>query len=500
MEEVSEETCDMAFGLFDRYGRVERKYIKPGFRQGTGVWDRELDHGDILFIDKLRVESEARRRGVGTKLFKAVLNHVRGSAGPRKFVAVVGPGILRQDTDETDRDEAMGALATSRRFWRSLGFRRIGTSPWFAYTDQPGHPSKELDISKDWDSVQDTGSYTAISQHVQAALASVMSIRTPNAETLRQLERALPGSSEDERWFATDEEGNTVLHLAAKKGCLEIARHIVTSCPILSTARNREGETPLEAFESAMEQFRTNRGYHEMVEVISDLFLGFGPRDIALLGVLSGREVFNLNQLTREKISCISSATNERARQIHPEVDAIRDALRLKYGCTCGKCIGGFLSPRMRRMLLEQVAVQLDMDVYMVDDEDWIDRGHEILSIRFTECLEKEMIPSEDNIVSLVSDEEQHILATFLEEGGNVSCQVRTIFQRVLRGEHWARLLGNDPEVLERCYDLPECRNDLELGFVSGMCGYQGVSPGRQYYHDGLLDDEEEGEEEDDGF
>ncbi|KAK8029310.1 hypothetical protein PG991_006366 [Apiospora marii] len=477
MEEVSRESCDMAFDLFDRYGRVERKYIEPGFRQGSGVGGRELDHGDILLIEKLRVESEARRRGVGTKVAHAVLDHVRGSAGHRKYVAVVGPGIVLQDADETDRDEAMGALATSKLFWRSLGFRRIGTSPWFAFTDQVDHPSRQLDISKEWDPPQHTGAYNAMLEHVRQVITSVLRIRAPNAETLRQLEEALPGNAEDERWFATDEEGNTVLHLAAMNGSLEVVKCI-----------------------TVMEQLRTRKGYLDMLEVVSDRFTGFGPRSITCAGFLSGADVFDLTKFSREEITQMSFATDDEARLIHPEVDTVHQTLRIRYGCTCGECIGGFLSPRMRRMLIEQAAIQRDEDELMPEDDDCMDQGKEILSKPFTECLQKRMIPSEDNILHLVSDEEQPVLEAFLEEGGTVNHQISTIFQRILDSDDWERLLRNDPQVTDLYKELPECRNDLELGFVSGTCGYKRVSPGRPYYHDRLLDEEEEGEEDDDDY
>ncbi|KAK8059184.1 hypothetical protein PG996_009114 [Apiospora saccharicola] len=498
MEEVSEDTCSLAFGLFDRYGRVERKYVEPGFRQGNGAWGRELDHGNILLFEKLTVDSEARRRGVGTKLVQAVLDRVRGIAGQRKFIVVVGPGILNQGVDETDKDEALRVLATARRFWRSLGFRRVGTSSWFAFSDDPGHPSQQLDISKEWDAPQETGPYTAVSAHVQEALSNLLSIRHLNAEQVHQLEETLPGDAEDERWFATDEDGNTVLHLAAIRGSQEVTTYIVLRCPSLGTARNREGDTPLEALQTSMEHRRTRRNYMDMMEVVSDMFPGFSQQIMACVGLLSGTRLFDLTQLSREEISEISSATDEQARMIHTEADAIRHTLRLKYGCICGTCIGGFLSPRMKRMLIEQAAIQRDEDTMMFDDDDWIDQVHEILSNRFTECLQNGMIPSEDNIVHLVSDEEHQTLDAFLQDGGTVNHQISTIFERILGSEDWGLLLRNDPQVTALYEKLPECRNDLELGFVSGMCGYRRVSPGRQYYHDGLLDDEEDGEDEDD--
>ncbi|KAK7957260.1 uncharacterized protein PG986_006482 [Apiospora aurea] len=497
MEEASQESCDLAFGLFDRYGRVSRKYIEPGFRQGSGVWGRELDVGDILLFEKLVVEPRARRRGVGTKLAQAVLDHVREDAGQKKYVAMVRPGVPTQEVAEGEEDEYKRHLATSRRFWRSLGFRRIGTSFWFAFTDEEGHPSRQLDASQEWDPPQDTGLYTAISVQVEGAMYQVLSAPTPDPEDLRRLGRVLPETAEDERWFATDHEGNTVLHEAAMKGNLDIIKYLVARCPDLAAARNRNGDTPLEALRSSMELLRTRSVYIEMVEVASDRFKGFDQSTIACVGFLSGGTgVFDLTQLSREEISQISSATDTQARTIHPEADAIRHALRLTYGCTCGRCIGGFLSPRMKRILKQGALQQRDVEVTLGwDEDDWFEEGRHMLTGLFVQCLKKGMVPNENNILGLVPDKRQPTLEAFLEEGGSVRSIGTTIFERMLGCEYWRQALYPTCQETDTGRVLPECRNDLELGFVSGMCGYKRVSPGRKYFHD---EEREEEEEEDD--
>ncbi|KAK8050971.1 hypothetical protein PG993_002356 [Apiospora rasikravindrae] len=495
MEEPSQGTRDLAFGLFDRYGRVSRKYTDPGFRQGSGVWGCELDHGEILFFEKLAVDSRCRRRGVGTQLVQAVLDNIRANIGQNGYIVMVWPGILTQEVARRDGDEAKRVyLATSRRFWRSLGFRRIGTSSWFAFTDDEGHPSRSLDVSEEWDPPQDTGFYTAISEPVQGVIDHVLRAPASTPEDLRQLDQVVPDSAEDGRWFATNEHGNTVLHMAAMKGNLDLIKYLIARCPDLATARNREGDTPLEALQSSMELLRTRSSYMEMVEVVSDRFKGFDQSTIACVEFLSrGKEVFDLTQLSREEISRISSATDSQARTIHPEADAICHALRLKYGCTCGQCMGGFLSPRMKHKLIEETLGRRDEDRTIGwDNDDWLEEGRHMLTGRFVKCLKKGMIPNENNILSSVSDKERPTLEAFLEEGGTVSSIGTTIFQRMLDSEDWQLALSQTDQETATGRILPECRNDLELGFVSGMCGYKRVSPGRKYFHD------EEREEDDD--
>lgn len=66
MEEPSEETCDVAFHVFDRYGRVKTKYRDHPVQKGTGVWRTELDHGPLFLIEKLHVTAlKLRRKGLG---------------------------------------------------------------------------------------------------------------------------------------------------------------------------------------------------------------------------------------------------------------------------------------------------------------------------------------------------------------------------------------------------------------------------------------------------
>ncbi|KAK8091276.1 hypothetical protein PG994_000781 [Apiospora phragmitis] len=481
MNEGSMGTSDLAFGLFDRYGRVSRKYVDPGFRRGTGAWGRELDRGDILFIDELTVYSQAsRRRGVGTKLVEEVLKHVRRETGQKIHSAVLGVGYLNRYVDGTDTDEAMRHLTISRRFWRSLGFRRIGTSRFYAFTDDVGHPSRHLDSSEDWDPPQHK---PAISHDVLRASAILLSLttRTPNEEDLRQLEGVFRERAEDKRWFATlasDESSNTVLHLDAMERGLEVMKYIATRCPDLAAARNKEGETPFEAL-------IVSRGSTNAPLPVSGSSLG-------------GTEVFDLTQLSRKKISHISSAADEQARLIHPEADAIRYSLRLRYGCTCGECIGGFLSPRMREMLIGESVALVYEDWDMMDEKCWLSPGIGMLLGQVNKCLHKSMIPNEKNIVESLSHEERHILENFLEEGSTVGSVATTFFEKILSGPVSANALNQSRQGTATNTTLPECRNDLELGFVSGMCGYKRVSPGRQYYHDAEKEEEDDEDYDDD--
>nr|XP_001402421.2 hypothetical protein ANI_1_156174 [Aspergillus niger CBS 513.88] len=78
MEVPSEETCDVAFHVFDRYGTVKAKYKDHPVQKGTGVWGNELDHGPLFLIENLHITTlNLRRKGLGQKIVSLLLNKAR---------------------------------------------------------------------------------------------------------------------------------------------------------------------------------------------------------------------------------------------------------------------------------------------------------------------------------------------------------------------------------------------------------------------------------------
>lgn len=103
--------------------------------------------------------------------------------------------------------------------------------------------------------------------------------------------------------------------------CFTLPWLLTTFEPLLefySTVRNIDGETPLEAFEAALEKSRVQagRGYH-----ISDFF-----------------ECSSTNS-----IECLASFQDS---YISPT-----RRVCMKFGCTCSQFINGFLSPSVRFVL-----------------------------------------------------------------------------------------------------------------------------------------------------
>ncbi|KAF1960977.1 hypothetical protein CC80DRAFT_501221 [Byssothecium circinans] len=157
MEEPSHELSQLAFHLFDRYGHLKKDYREHDVKKGSGVWGRELDKGVILFFDDLRIVKEERRQGLARQLVLQMLAEAR-KTNPC-FFAITAPGWINSEVNMES-----GGMSTKEKmelqdwhmdiavqFWRSVGFRRIGSSSFFALAGSSDHPSHSLRAADDYD-------------------------------------------------------------------------------------------------------------------------------------------------------------------------------------------------------------------------------------------------------------------------------------------------------------------------------------------------------------
>lgn len=507
MEELCEKSSGLAFELFDRYGRFNREYSEHEIRKGTGIWGKELDHGDILMIENIHVEPLWRRQGVGAKLVSAVLDKARHES--KDIFAFVNPMHLIQETVHNDKTLDSGTIREQsenfKHFFRSLGFRRVGTSEWLAFTDKDSHPSRHLDKARDWDAPVQLKGEQINPELISPILSSLADPSISGAECILKME-VFTVEGHAPLQVYTDENGNTILHVAATGRKVEPISYIMSKIPQLVEQRNSGGYTPLEALQSSLDQQRTRRlggGVREVIDVISDNFTGFRQSDIECLAALTGTEIFDLTKLSDRDIWAVSSATDEMARRVR-EVDPIRNTLRLKYGCTCGKCIGGFLSPRMQFALVTQAEIQHDtLNDYPGPDcsgADWVALNSDVLgylpravqqnlvtnkSMRqgfinmcqhIARCLREKQLPNTATILDFFQDQVSEwppVTRNYLQRGGTVAAVAMMLFDRTMDEDEWA----GDGTTMELFKDdinqLPACRNDHEFGFVRAMCGYE---------------------------
>lgn len=88
---------ELAFELFGRYGYLQPKIKNHPSRRGCGVWNGELDDGDIVIFGDIRVSPSQRRRGIGSKLVHAILG-LTGKKS-RNFFALTSPEVFIHGVD-----------------------------------------------------------------------------------------------------------------------------------------------------------------------------------------------------------------------------------------------------------------------------------------------------------------------------------------------------------------------------------------------------------------
>lgn len=119
-------------------------------------------------------------------------------------------------------------------------------------------------------------------------------------------------------------------HMAARKGRHKALAVMKSDLPH-TMAPDANGRTPLQALLDELERQRA---------LLGDRFDGFSEDYMLCFSVLSGVRVMDTSQLHALLMERVLSHNTGEAG---PFVD--RNAIL--YGCTCGRCIGGFLSPRM---------------------------------------------------------------------------------------------------------------------------------------------------------
>ncbi|KAI8668906.1 hypothetical protein NCS57_00703800 [Fusarium keratoplasticum] len=419
MEEPTRQTSELAFELFDRYGRLRKEFREHPVNKGTGVWGSELDGEDILLFENIRIEPGHHRQKIGTKIVKAVLNKTQRKS--TKFFALVKPRYLVEEIEIVNSEQRAVATEAAEQFFRSIGFRRVGTSGWFAFTDDSTHPSKYLETSDDWNQPR----FAQVPQSTVTTFARLGGSDMVDSECVQLLQTHLPLELVDNPGILVDEAQNTILHLLALRTWPKSIAYAIEKWPQLKSVRNREGHTPLEALQALMETSRTTRTENGKTYVVSDDFRGFSSVQIASLGALEGVNVCDLDKVSKDIIARVFTTPKYGFQRI-PGASEIQRTLRLKYGCTCGQCLGGFLSPRMQRALRQQSVLQLEAlwdqidhgpawakwnrtqlrrvsftTQHLMEDHKNLRVGFVSLSKHFSTCIERKRVPDEANILEV---------------------------------------------------------------------------------------------------
>ncbi|KAL2871683.1 uncharacterized protein BJX67DRAFT_389187 [Aspergillus lucknowensis] len=523
MDAAGVETSDVAFHVFDRYGTVKAKYKDHPVQRGTGVWGNGLDHGPLFLIENLRVTARSLRgKGLGKKIVSLLLNKARlfylddkpdgkdadlfyGSneaferawtlhalVTPGKLTTEIGSRLVGKSAEERLTTKARvqsGAIG----FWRSCGFRRIGASRCFAFSFDLQHQSRAIPAASDFDprrshaeELEDEELEAISEAHGSTNVKKVKMERLRHTLPLHHAALTLV-DEELKTFFATHADDKigwdrvtnseaTLLHLTAcelkplsMRWLLENVHH----ADRWKTARDIRGYTPLEALQETLEKMRTQKEYGFFrVLNISDHFEGYPDAAVSCLSLLFGQDALGVSR------AC------------------------LRYGCTCGECIEGFLSARMRSSLIFHGEIMFDLiQNGLYDGQFWIEDNDDILgyldpgvrknletnkSLRkgfvnifqiAVECLRAKKAPTAENLEWCSNNRSEWPPDTknyLRRAGAQMGCRavLRYIFDTAREQDEKAGDGECQLTLKEKWSDLPTCRNDHEFEFVARACGY----------------------------
>ncbi|KAK4194330.1 hypothetical protein QBC40DRAFT_320008 [Triangularia verruculosa] len=400
-------TGRLADDLFDWEGELREKWYHSSFPEtrGTGVWGMELDSvRNVLLIEFLHVDEDWREEGLGTKIVQDVLDQTYRHLGEDIYV-FARPGVTdgegsrvlcnisRATKMQVSYDDQI--LRSAERFWRARGFRRVGRSRWLAYTTNEQHPSRQVTVAEDaavdhglpgfgmrpeWQSV--------VPAHLAALVRDLGKRHKTDTDCLNLLKEVLPKDRNHDDWLVRGEFGNTLLHLAALSSKPETIQFVLKRKPSLAWTKNLRGDTPLQALHQRLHAARpekaTRENWHartgslagammpvfreQLVEAwrSDNKFEGFGENVVESVCLLSRTPFVSLGRLSQEAVCDIEEVSG-----------LVKKMLRLKYWCTCGGCLGGWLSPR-NQLVLRRVALDLrdscEQDLEKLPFETWFDR------------------------------------------------------------------------------------------------------------------------------
>ena len=245
--------------------------------------------------------------------------------------------------------------------------------------------------------------------------------------------------------------------------------------------RNNNGYTPAELFEKYLERQRIlrTRGGHPSFP-IHDNFQGFTQDEASCLLLLNGR----FNALAYE----ISRAS---------------------YGCTCGECLEGFLSPRTLFSLechAQQAHDKLIRELQHFSSQEWVNKNKD-LCFKYIEhktlrelareetreeeyngssdtrqgvckvfkhiarCCQAKEIPTTSILLKRMDGANWHVfysipLRYYFQNGGTVFALVQAIFELCIEGDKYQGSGEHDHLFAREIAGLKACRNDREFTFA----------------------------------
>ncbi|KAK0499412.1 ankyrin repeat family protein [Armillaria luteobubalina] len=478
LDEESDELQRFSVALFDKYGKVKSHIVSEGFRSGTRCWGRELNVGKIIYVVDVTVHKN-RRQGIGSFILKKLFES--DYVQPNDIV-ISWP---------VSRDASNDTLVS---FFRKNGFRRIGRTNFLGYSPNPNHPSRrilpESDVESLEDRFPDSGTPTISPIELLAHGPDTIDEERRNKYPLHYaiVDQNTPDITAVIQSFydrdpasihVPDDRGFAPVFIAARASNIHALNKLIEIgvTEDLKNTNNIEGVTPLDGVLDSMQSTR------EFCEAMLGTWPGNSEADMKIVRIL------------------------KTAMKLPADGDN-----QLQFGCTCGQCSGGWLSPRMRFALRVQAAFYEDtlpMDLDHFTRGEALDASEEMIGCGTTDylppALQRRMFKSfymgfttifevisnimkNDSQIPKLQDMQNDAISEwgtsfYFSKGGRVEYALDAVTnsakaQSRLGDETFYETFGEDEDFNR----LPECTNDDEFEMVRVMLGLNPRESWGPYY------------------
>ena len=213
-----------------------------------------------------------------------------------------------------DENEAIAVA-----LFRSVGYRRVGSTVWFCFADHPSHlitssddfnpqqyQSDDLEIEDiDREDEDATGSRRLEKLQQMRPIHHAITVLADNDCKGFLDQRLTLHSTTDPSWDAVDRLGDTTLHLTATMSKVATLDWIMASelGTKLANVRNHKGYTPLEALQSRLKSIRVKKELMGswLIWTASDDFRGFSNEAVLCLLKLRGTRNVTVAEIARDE-------------------------------------------------------------------------------------------------------------------------------------------------------------------------------------------------------
>ncbi|KZT07691.1 uncharacterized protein LAESUDRAFT_811942 [Laetiporus sulphureus 93-53] len=330
-DEEQDELAAFSQTLFNKYGEIRPWLVEDEKLKSTGCWGRELNDGTIFYIFHVLIYDPALRgQGLGSWILQRLLS---SSLVGEKDTVISWPTPM-PSRDAASKEQWTDGIDRAVFFMRKNGFRRIGLTQFLAYSPKPKHLSRAIPASKDAPLMLRHSGAFPISD-----LANRMPMRWPNAKLL--------SSSEE---FPLHDR---ILRLKLDK-IVKYIREAFGRDALAIRQKDKDGFTPLHMAAAAIN-----------IAAVKTL-LELGAQENVFDKDNSDWKTPLMRWTGYAEDGLLVEATLRRA--MGEDIGADMQFVQAKkWGCTCGHCVGGWLSPLLIHRLVKRAEELYDMLPEMTD-------------------------------------------------------------------------------------------------------------------------------------